>query len=156
MSRLAGRQSYRLIRWVNTWVREFLRWGREAEVYKRKFSEGRRVVLIMYLYDRMKDKYWTIILYDWRHWLVEKFDEELYWGGYFANPIWLNDDWKYEVRRPWANRCYVSSWAKEICNLSSSELADVYTSELRLLTKYDNLETERTQVRIDTMKELLK
>lgn len=80
-------------------------------------------------------KYGVIIQYDWRHWMVDHFDESLYGGWYFAKPIWLNDDWKYEVRRGGTNRCYVSNWAIEVCNLTEFDRMDVYRSELTELEK---------------------
>ncbi len=46
------------------------------------------------------------INYDGRYWLVEKYDADLYEGGFFAVPIYFDENQKAEVRHAGSNWCY--------------------------------------------------
>lgn len=67
-----------------------------------------------------------IINYDGRLWLVEKYDNELYGGGWFASPIYQVGD-KLEVRPAGGNWCYKINGAKEF-KLEPEKRKQVYES----------------------------
>ena len=56
-----------------------------------------------------------VILYDWRYRVVE-FETNQYparkYPAYFASPIYQNEEWKFEMRRAWAD--WISSEVSSI------------------------------------------
>ena len=54
----------------------------------------------------------TICEYKDKQRVIEFITNEYPWNkdnlAYFASPIWLNDEWKFEMRRAWAERIYPS------------------------------------------------
>lgn len=78
-----------------------------------------------------------IINYDGRLWLAEKYDDELYGGGWFASPIYQEGE-RLEVRPAGGNWCYKVNGAKPV-HLPNDKKKQVYESWIGHLEWSNNL-----------------
>jgi hypothetical protein len=74
------------------------------------------------------NKQGAIIFYDGKLWLVDHYNAELYEGGYFASPIYVNDNGQYEARPAGGNWCYKVNGAKETDTMPIDRLKQTYQS----------------------------
>ncbi len=72
------------------------------------------------------------IQYGGRYWLIEKYNPELYKGGFFASPIYFNEEQKAEVRPAGSNWCYKCNGAF-LKNPEKNVIIEAYESQLKHL-----------------------
>ncbi len=60
---------------------------------------------------KINAKQGDFIYYEGKFWMIEKFDPQLYGGGYFAIPVYFTKDNRAEVRHSGGNWCYAVNGA---------------------------------------------
>jgi hypothetical protein len=72
------------------------------------------------------------IYYDGKYWLVEKFDPELYEGGFFAVPVYFDENQQAEVRHASSNWCYKCNGAF-LKDPERNVMIEAYKSQIKYL-----------------------
>ncbi len=83
------------------------------------------------------------IYYDGKYWLVEKYNQELYEGGFFAVPIYFLEDHTAEVRHGGSNWCYKCNGAF-LKNPEKKVINQAYESQLKHLNWCKSIQIKST------------
>ncbi len=93
-----------------------------------------------------------IITNNWKTWVVGFETIEYPWSlenkSYFASPIYLNNDWKLEIRRAWADWCSYKQ-SKEFIWYSKKDLEEIkesieeFIKRTEIFYKWEIKETQR-------------
>jgi len=81
------------------------------------------------------------IYYGGRYWMIEKFDPDLYGGGFFVVPIYFNDKREAEVRHAGSKWCYKCNGAI-LKNPERKVVIEAYKSQLEHLEWCKNMQKE--------------